>query len=120
MAGLNSSKGGVARKAFTKAVQALLKSFCWARVKPSASKATLNARLRGAEPKIWVLPITAPSEVPIIFLRSSSMLHVQREAHQVHNFRFRRCRARCQPFHRLAGLDPHQSHMVRRRGSGDD
>ena len=63
IAGLNSSNGGVARKALTNAVHALLKSFCWAAVKPSAESTTLNARLRGAEPKIWVEPMTAPSAV---------------------------------------------------------
>ena len=52
IAGFNLPNGGVVVKAVTKAEQALLKSFCCALVKPSASMATLKARLRGADPKI--------------------------------------------------------------------
>lgn len=65
MAGLSSSNGRVPLKAFTKAVHALSKSPCWALVKPSASRTTLKARLRGAEPKICVVPMTAPSAVVV-------------------------------------------------------
>jgi hypothetical protein len=68
IAGLNSSYGGTARKAVTKALQALLKSFCWALVKPSANITMLKARLRGAEPKICVVPSTVPSLVLMVWV----------------------------------------------------
>src|SRR5204862_3285242 len=61
MAGLSSSYGGVARNAVRNEAQAESKAACSAAVKPSASSTTLNARLRGAEPKIWVVPMTAPA-----------------------------------------------------------
>ena len=68
IAGDNASYGGVA-EAPSRTPQALLKSVCWAAVKPSASSTTLNARLRGALPKIWVaILMTAPSEVVMAVL----------------------------------------------------
>ena len=63
MAGASASYGGVAFSAVTNAVQALLNAVCWAAVNPSASSTMVKARLRGAEPEIWVAPWTVPSEV---------------------------------------------------------
>ena len=50
IAGPSSSKGGVPMNALTNDVHAVSKAFCCAAVKPSASRTTLNARLRGAPP----------------------------------------------------------------------
>src|SRR6478609_2901108 len=63
IAGASSSNGGVPENAVRKLPRAVLESACWPPVKPSASRTTLNARLRGAVPKIWVEPRTAPSAV---------------------------------------------------------
>jgi len=63
MAGDSSSYGGTARRAVTKLSHAVSNAACCALVNPSASNTTLKARLRGAEPKIWVWLSTVPSEV---------------------------------------------------------
>ena len=47
-----SSNGDVARNPFTNAEHVLLKAFCWAFVKPSASSTTLNAHCVG-HCQIW-------------------------------------------------------------------
>jgi hypothetical protein len=50
IAGPSSSNGGVPMNAVTNEAHAVLKSFCCAAVKPSASSTTLKARFRGAPP----------------------------------------------------------------------